>query len=346
MIDFYWLKSFTETIQFFISILFLVCLNVKYQKWDTPICWFVAFLGFKIVEDFYGIVNYTSWIRELLTRNILGPYFFSMGFLDLSMLICLVGFTRALALGDTFHKKQLLWFIPAVLIIPSTFLSLRLLGDIRFVFDLVRLSFIAFCLYFFFTPIKIKSLQFLMGSIFFWNVLWITETELHEALGIISESASWVIFVFAELCLTIGISYFFLQVIARPKVLLYTSNHEGLSTTISVEIANKLAVAMKDEKRYRDQELNLTKLAEHLQLPTQDITQYLNRVQQMNFNQYLSKYRIAEARELLQSKSNEEMNVQEIMFYVGYNSKSVFNTAFKSATGMTPSMYRKSAKNE
>jgi AraC-like DNA-binding protein len=39
------------------------------------------------------------------------------------------------------------------------------------------------------------------------------------------------------------------------------------------------------------------------------------------------------------------MNVSEILYEVGFNSKSSFNTAFKEVTGVSPSQFRKHRSN-
>ncbi|MEM1359813.1 MAG: helix-turn-helix domain-containing protein [Bacteroidota bacterium] len=44
---------------------------------------------------------------------------------------------------------------------------------------------------------------------------------------------------------------------------------------------------------------------------------------------------------MLKDKDNEKMTVLEILYAVGFNSKSSFNVAFKNRTGMTPTEYRK-----
>ena len=47
----------------------------------------------------------------------------------------------------------------------------------------------------------------------------------------------------------------------------------------------------------------------------------------------------AEAKRRLSDPANTD-NILQVMYEAGFNSKSVFNTAFKKATGMTPTQYR------
>ena len=60
-----------------------------------------------------------------------------------------------------------------------------------------------------------------------------------------------------------------------------------------------------------------------------------------SFFELLGSYRIEEAKKLLSEKSTHK-NVMEILYEVGFNSKSSFNTAFKKYTLKTPSEFRKS----
>ena len=63
----------------------------------------------------------------------------------------------------------------------------------------------------------------------------------------------------------------------------------------------------------------------------------------ITFTQYLTGLRIAKAKELLETSP---LRSSEIAFQVGYNDAHYFSYLFKKHTGMTPSEYRKSNKNQ
>ena len=60
----------------------------------------------------------------------------------------------------------------------------------------------------------------------------------------------------------------------------------------------------------------------------------------LNFYDFINKYRIEESKQYLNKSSNIK-TVLEIAYKVGFNSKTTFNSAFKKYTDMTPSEFRK-----
>ena len=60
-----------------------------------------------------------------------------------------------------------------------------------------------------------------------------------------------------------------------------------------------------------------------------------------HFFDFVNEYRIKKAMEILADASKNHLTVLEILYEVGFNSKSSFNTAFKKYTKQTPTEYRK-----
>jgi len=102
----------------------------------------------------------------------------------------------------------------------------------------------------------------------------------------------------------------------------------------------QLHTIMEEEKPYRDPNMSISKLAKRLGVSKEHISQIINQKFYMNFNQYLNKYRIEEAKERLKDPKENQYVVLKIAHDVGFNSKSTFNTAFKKFTGISPRQYR------
>jgi AraC-like DNA-binding protein len=98
---------------------------------------------------------------------------------------------------------------------------------------------------------------------------------------------------------------------------------------------------MSAQKPYLDNSLTLQGLAEQTNSSERQLSFLINKVLGQHFYDYINSYRIEEACRLL---TQNDLNIQQIMYEVGFNSKSSFNTAFKKNTGQTPSQFRDAAR--
>lgn len=111
----------------------------------------------------------------------------------------------------------------------------------------------------------------------------------------------------------------------------------ALAAEHAERIARKLHVSMSEEKLYRDPNLSLTKLAQHIGSSPNYVSQTLNEHMDGSFFDFVNQWRIEEAKTLL-SHGNE--TILSITYEVGFNSRSAFYTAFKKHAGVTPSEFR------
>ncbi len=101
---------------------------------------------------------------------------------------------------------------------------------------------------------------------------------------------------------------------------------------------------MDNEKPYLDSSFTIDVLSKHLDISRTYISQVINEVFKMNFNNFINEYRIKEARRVLTDEANKNLTIETIALSIGFGSKSSFNSAFKKYTGITPSFYMKSSK--
>ncbi|WP_172276937.1 helix-turn-helix domain-containing protein [Chryseobacterium sp. LAM-KRS1] len=97
---------------------------------------------------------------------------------------------------------------------------------------------------------------------------------------------------------------------------------------------------METEKPYLDDSLTLQKLAEKFNMPEKQLSLLINQYAGKHFFDFINEFRIKDAQLLL--KDQPQLTVLEVLYQVGFNSKSSFYTAFKKETGITPTDYRKS----
>lgn len=104
---------------------------------------------------------------------------------------------------------------------------------------------------------------------------------------------------------------------------------------------NKLNQFMRSDKPYLQPTITLNELAEKLSISPRYLSYVINKSFNQNFHDYINKHRIEETKRILADPRNHK-TVLEILYESGFNSKSVFNSAFKKHVGMTPSQYKSS----
>lgn len=115
----------------------------------------------------------------------------------------------------------------------------------------------------------------------------------------------------------------------------------GLTQQQALTIKGKIDEALERDKLYRNNEMGLGELAEHIQQDRYKVSEVINTYYSKNFYALLNSYRIAEAKKLL--ITNPMLSVKAIMYEVGFNSKNSFYLAFKRDTGVSPNSYRTNA---
>ncbi|WP_077417095.1 helix-turn-helix domain-containing protein [Chryseobacterium sp. JV274] len=119
------------------------------------------------------------------------------------------------------------------------------------------------------------------------------------------------------------------------------------TSLLPVEEKNKEIKFLKDfmveKEPYLDSSLTIQDLAEQVEMPVKDLSTLINLYMDKHFFDFVNEYRIEKAMQILKDPSQKELTVLEILYQVGFNSKSSFNTSFKKYTGKTPTDYRKQA---
>jgi AraC-like DNA-binding protein len=119
-----------------------------------------------------------------------------------------------------------------------------------------------------------------------------------------------------------------------------SANYNTLSTEESNSFLEKLRSHVIDNKPYLDPDLTLHDLASQLQVSDRQLSTLINTELGKSFFDLINGYRIEEAKRILRESKDQKLTVLEVMYEVGFNSKSSFNTAFKKYTGSTPTVYK------
>ncbi len=106
----------------------------------------------------------------------------------------------------------------------------------------------------------------------------------------------------------------------------------------------RLEHAVQSGQLYLRPDLTLPKLAAELDCSVNHLSQVINAGFGMSFFDYINRYRIERARELLTSLDAQSA-VLNIAYSAGFNSNSAFYAAFKKYVGQTPAQFRRSQAN-
>lgn len=102
---------------------------------------------------------------------------------------------------------------------------------------------------------------------------------------------------------------------------------------------------VQNKKIYLEPDLTIFKFADEINTNKTYVSTEINNKFKMNFNNFINKYRVSEARRLMSMPENSNYTLAALAIKSGFNSISVFNRAFKKETGVTPSFYLKSVNN-
>mgnify|MGYP003675439111 FL=1 len=125
--------------------------------------------------------------------------------------------------------------------------------------------------------------------------------------------------------------------ITKKTIDVHQNNNEDVLVDSKIK---KLQKFMEDEEPFLDPALTIQKLANQFNLPSKELSILINHHLDQHFFDFITNYRIKKAITLFKEPSNKKMTILEVLYDVGFNSKSPFNKAFKKHTGLTPTDFR------
>ena len=142
--------------------------------------------------------------------------------------------------------------------------------------------------------------------------------------------------VFAMHLLVLKFPYFITDTEEAARVSYATTTLAGVDKPAMLA---RLQQLMQVEKAYLESGLTMSQVASQLKLSTHQLSELVNHEMAMGFSQMLRKYRIDEAKRMLQDEP--DASILAIGLSVGFASQSNFYTAFKESEGVTPGGFRK-----
>ena len=113
----------------------------------------------------------------------------------------------------------------------------------------------------------------------------------------------------------------------------------GLSKAVAIDLKKKLIKLMEQDKPYLRNDLRLNDLAALLNVSRHHTSQIINENFNLSFFDFINKFRVEHAKELLDNYKKEDLNINQIAYSVGFNNRASFYKAFKKFTNATPTKY-------
>ncbi len=118
-------------------------------------------------------------------------------------------------------------------------------------------------------------------------------------------------------------------------------SYSDLTKEEASQIIKRLEEVVIKEQLYKNPDLKLEDVAYKIAKIPKDVSQTVNQYLNKNFKEYINDIRITTASELLIDPEKEDWRISDVMYEVGFNSKSSFNTYFKKRFEMTPKQFKK-----
>jgi len=189
------------------------------------------------------------------------------------------------------------------------------------------------------------NLKWMQSMIWALLCLWIMDFLRYLSFSF-SENIRSLIEVCLFACFILFCGFFIYKAVKFPDLNPEPENNEeskkySLSGVSRESYLRKLLRHMENEKPYLDPEITMITLSERCGIPVRSLSEVINMSYGYNFYDFINLYRIQESERLFRDQEDNK-TILEILYEVGFNSKSSFNKAFKKYTGKTPTEYRRS----
>ena len=146
------------------------------------------------------------------------------------------------------------------------------------------------------------------------------------------------VLIYATVYMMLGSGYEYMFGTLRPPPEKYTRS--TLARSEAEEIAARAQAIMDKEQLFLDPDFRLEDLARRLAVSRYHVSQSLNQQLGRSFNEFVNEYRVGALKARMSDPATTQSPMLQLAFEAGFGTKATFNSAFKKATGLTPSEYR------
>lgn len=153
--------------------------------------------------------------------------------------------------------------------------------------------------------------------------------------------SSLVMFILANMMIFKGLQHPHLFLKSQSNLNNQKYKKSPLTPELKTRYLNRLVEFVEKEKPYLNFNLTLKELSHQTKIPLNYLSQVINEELDKNFYTFINEYRIKEAKRMFLNPDHKNRSISEILYEVGFNSRSAFYSFFQKITGITPSAYRK-----
>jgi AraC-like DNA-binding protein len=370
------LKYVIHAITIYQCLFFAIVICMRFSRRRPQNLYLAGFLLAKAVSELAGVFNHYPELHGALLKNcpqlLLAPLPF--GFLYVPMLyLYTVAFTRR---PPRFKTRDLLHGFPFLLVwmwlvvvyyMQGTAALVRIGASGPFlsaVTDLVLASLVALQFFCYALACLVLLARYRtriknsFSDIARIDLSWL-RVVLYGLIGwfsiLVAEYACWMLahsrmaiflYLFAECLFIVFTGVMAIAGMKQPELFTAAANDEPakyhktlLAPDMREQYKSRLLHVMKSKRPYLDSGLKLKDLAAQVGILPHHLSQVLNCCLNQNFFDFINSYRIEASKALLNTPQADGQKIAQILYATGFNSKSVFNNAFKKHTGKTPSQF-------
>ncbi len=183
---------------------------------------------------------------------------------------------------------------------------------------------------------KLSSLDIWLLTILFGNLIMVTS---YYAMSFTFYLAGALTFSFIFYLLVL-----FLFFNRKNKSVIFNGERKYADKKIAAaeakQLMKQLNLLINNEEIYKNPNLKLSDVAGRLNILPHKLSQLLNDNMGKSFTIFINEFRVAKAKELIQS--NKRIKLEALGYDCGFNSKSTFYSTFKKIVGTTPSKFKES----
>jgi AraC-like DNA-binding protein len=189
----------------------------------------------------------------------------------------------------------------------------------------------------------VLSFLILFALIFMYGVVQTLYSQLIDQLNYMQQW--WLNLFMALVVLYVGVTGYFTDTTQLQKLKFsFVPNPESIpqsdkSISISDAEIEQVRSYMEIEKPFLNPELNLSDLAEELNMTRAQLSQVINSGFHKNFNDFVNEFRVNAVKEKFNKGEHKQLSLLGIAYDCGFNSKATFNRVFKKLTHTSPTEF-------